>query len=135
MAEIKDKVVTVESLSALHEYNKIAYMPNWTDLGATPYQHNPSEFIGFVVEFEDEANNEISYMMFTDKTSNSLTLDTKAKAFKFDANANLLLYELYFYWGDGGYMLDATITQFAVTTGETTHSLMPYTKIYGIRKV
>lgn len=27
MAEIKDKVVTVESLSALHEHNKITYMP------------------------------------------------------------------------------------------------------------
>ena len=27
MAEIKDKVVTVESLSALHEHNKSAYMP------------------------------------------------------------------------------------------------------------
>lgn len=26
MAEIKDKVVTVESLSALHEYNENAYM-------------------------------------------------------------------------------------------------------------
>ena len=28
MAEIKDKVVTVESLSALHEHNKETYMPN-----------------------------------------------------------------------------------------------------------
>ena len=27
MAEIKDKIVTVESLSALHEHNKNAYMP------------------------------------------------------------------------------------------------------------
>lgn len=27
MAEIKDKVVTVESLSALHEHNKNTYMP------------------------------------------------------------------------------------------------------------
>ncbi len=27
MAEIKDKVVTVDSLSALHEHNKKAYMP------------------------------------------------------------------------------------------------------------
>lgn len=26
MAEVKDKVVTVESLSALHEYNKASYM-------------------------------------------------------------------------------------------------------------
>ena len=26
MAEVKDKVVTVESLSALHEYNKETYM-------------------------------------------------------------------------------------------------------------
>lgn len=27
MAEVKDKVVTVESLSALHEHNKNTYMP------------------------------------------------------------------------------------------------------------
>lgn len=27
MAEIKDKLVNVEDLSALHEYNKLAYMP------------------------------------------------------------------------------------------------------------
>lgn len=27
MAEIKDKIVSVEDLSALHEYNKTAYMP------------------------------------------------------------------------------------------------------------
>lgn len=27
MAEVKDKVVTVESLSTLHEYNKNTYMP------------------------------------------------------------------------------------------------------------
>lgn len=27
MAEIKDKIVSVEDLSALHEYNKTTYMP------------------------------------------------------------------------------------------------------------
>ena len=27
MAEVKDKTVTVEALSALHEHNKTAYMP------------------------------------------------------------------------------------------------------------
>ena len=37
MAEIKDKIVSVEDLSALHEYNKKSYMPIGTtaeDIGA-----------------------------------------------------------------------------------------------------
>lgn len=34
MAEIKDKVVTVESLSALHEHNKEAYMPKVNPTGS-----------------------------------------------------------------------------------------------------
>ena len=33
MAEIKDKVVTVESLSFLHEHNKSAYMPTTDPTG------------------------------------------------------------------------------------------------------
>lgn len=33
MAEIKDKVVTVESLAALHEHNKDAYMPKTNPVG------------------------------------------------------------------------------------------------------
>lgn len=34
MAEIKDKVVTVESLSALHEHNKETYMPKVDPAGS-----------------------------------------------------------------------------------------------------
>ena len=34
MAEIKDKVVTVESLSALHEHNKEVYMPKVNPTGS-----------------------------------------------------------------------------------------------------
>jgi hypothetical protein len=33
MAEIKDKVVTVESLAALHEHNKQTYMPKTNPVG------------------------------------------------------------------------------------------------------
>lgn len=33
MAEIKDKVVTVESLSTLHEHNKSTYMPMVNPVG------------------------------------------------------------------------------------------------------
>ena len=34
MAEVKDKIVTVESLSAVHEYNKEAYMPKINPTGS-----------------------------------------------------------------------------------------------------
>ena len=34
MAEIKDKVVTVESLSTLHEHNKNTYMPMADPVGS-----------------------------------------------------------------------------------------------------
>lgn len=34
MAEVKDKIVTVESLSAVHEHNKEAYMPKINPTGS-----------------------------------------------------------------------------------------------------
>lgn len=135
MAEIKDKVVTVESLSALHEYNKETYMPTWVDLGVAPIQYNPSEFVSFVAESTDDANNEVRYIAFTDTTSNSSTLDTHARTFEFDDAGNMKRHELYFYWGEGGYMVDATTSQFSIGTEETESSSLPYNKIYGIKYV
>lgn len=40
MAEVKDKVVTVESLSALHEYNKETYMTNTDPVGTGSFSMN-----------------------------------------------------------------------------------------------
>ena len=135
MAEIKEKVVTVESLSALHNYNKVAYMPTWVDLGVVPIQYNPSEFVSFVIELIDDTNNEVRYITFADKTSNSSTLDTSAKAFEFDGAGNIKRHELSFYWGEDGYMLDAITSQISISTQETENSSLSYNKIYGIKYV
>lgn len=133
MAETKDKIVTVESLSSLHEYNKITYMPKAIDLGNTPFQYNPADFTSFIVEIAgvEDVENETRHIIFTDKISNALTLDTKAQAFHFDSDGNIQLYELSFYWGDGGYMVDATLSSFA--SGEKVSEAFAYTKIYGIK--
>lgn len=50
MAEIKDKVVTVESLSALHEHNKNTYMPMVNPAGSgTMTMDGNASFSGDVV--------------------------------------------------------------------------------------
>lgn len=49
MAEIKDKVVTVESLSTLHEYNTKAYMPITDPTGnGTMTMNGNADFSGTV---------------------------------------------------------------------------------------
>lgn len=135
MAEIKDKLVTVASLSELHEYNKTAYMSKVIDFGSAPFQYNPADFTSFILEVADEENDEARHIVFTNKTSNSSTLDTKAQAFQFDSEGNMQLYELSFYWGDGGYSVDSTLSTFTVATGDKTSSSFAYTKIYGIQYI
>lgn len=50
MAEIKDKVVTVESLAILHENNKNAYMPKSDPIGnGTMTMDGNASFSGDVV--------------------------------------------------------------------------------------
>lgn len=50
MAEIKDKVVTVESLSTLHEHNKNTYMPMVDPAGSgTMVMDGNASFSGEVV--------------------------------------------------------------------------------------
>ena len=50
MAEIKDKVVTVESLSALHEHNKNSYMPMVDPTGSgTMTMNGNASFTGDIV--------------------------------------------------------------------------------------
>lgn len=49
MAEIKDKVVTVESLSTLHEHNKNTYMPMVDPVGnGTMTMNGNASFSGYI---------------------------------------------------------------------------------------
>lgn len=172
--EVKDKGVTVEGLSELHNHSKETYMtkenPSGTgsfsmdgnawftgdvyvegsnkvamasdldmvtrvvDLGNAPIQYEPHRFTSFILESVVGDNLDIVHIIFTKRIvdTTSLSLDTRAYAFEFDENGNINRHEIYFYWGDGGYMVDVTTTQFSIGTGQTKTSLLPYDKIYGV---
>lgn len=57
MAEIKDKVVTVESLSALHDYNKEAYMNKVNPVSNGNYHHNGSAWFTNDIYIGDKSIN------------------------------------------------------------------------------
>lgn len=95
MAGIEHKLVTAESLKAVHEHHtnalstmeynmtnsfnnlKNIYMPKWVDLGKDAWidesnatyeiggEFDPKNFVGFVVKCNDEENNSIKYITFT----------------------------------------------------------------------
>ena len=140
MAEIKDKIVTVESLAMVHAYNQNAYMPKTdniftqVDLNNESLHYNPNDFVGFILEIVD-TNNKTKQIAFTNKTSNNTTLDVKAQTSLPDENGDMLLYELYFYLENDQYIVESTLTKIALLTGTKTSLPLSYTNLYGVKAV
>ena len=140
MAEIKDKIVTVESLAMVHAYNQNAYMPKTdniftqVDLNNESLHYNPNDFVGFILEIVD-TNNKTKQIAFTNKTSNNTTLDVKAQTSLPDENGDMLLYELYFYLENDQYIVESTLTKIALLPGTKTSLPLSYTNLYGVKAV
>lgn len=138
MTEVKDKIITLESLAMVHAYNQSTYMPKTDnilmlmDLSDESLQYDPSDFVNFILEIVD-TDNETRQIMLTSKTSNSTTLDVKVQTSLLDENGDMLLYELYFYLENGKYAVESTLTKIALLTGAKTTSPLSYNKLYGIK--
>lgn len=137
MTEIKDKIITLESLAILHAYNQNTYMSKINNMLTLvdldeAFQHDLNDFVGFILEFNN-AGNEIKQIMFTNKTSNSETLDVKAQAFQFNENGDMFLYELYFYLENDEYAVKSSLTKITLLTGTKATSFLSYNKLYGIK--
>lgn len=92
-------------------------------LGSLPINKYVHSYDYFVVYMNGKK------LIFNDLTSDSDTLDLYARCYTADAN-NTYLYQLHFYWGDGGYMCDAT-TRMTTATGSVMNYPLAYTAIYG----
>lgn len=140
MTEIKDKVITLESLAIVHAYNQNAYMPKTNnvliliDLDENHLQYNPNDCVGFVLEMTD-VNNETKQIIFTNKTSNDVTLNVKSQTSQLNEDGDMLLYEIYFYLENGKYIAELSLTKITLSTGVKTISPLPYNKLYGIKIV
>ena len=138
MVDVKDKVVTVESLKAVHMYNKYTYVAKddnvliLVDLNNGLLNYNANDFIGFILETTDSDNN-IKQIMFTNKTKNNNSSDVNVRAFDFDENMNMLIYELNFHYEDYNHIINSTLIKFTMQTGEKIISSLPYNRIYGIK--
>lgn len=141
MIEVKNKIVTLESLATLHAYNQDAYMPKTNnmlalvDLDEISNQYNPNDFVSFILEGTESNEEKSQQIIFTNKISNNTMFDVKAQAFQFDENGNMFLYELYFYLEDDKYTTKLSLTRIETLTGIKTISLLSYNKIYGIKIV
>ena len=136
MTNIKDKIITMESLAMLHAYNQSAYMTKndnvFTLIDLDEESYNPNHYFGFFLEITD-ANNEIKQIVLTSKTSNKSTLDVKAQSLVLDENKDMLLYELYFYFENNEYTVKPMLTKIALSTGLKTYLYLSYDKLYGIK--
>jgi hypothetical protein len=138
MTDIKDKIITMESLAMVHAYNQSTYMPKidnvltLVDLGEPPLSCNPNDFIGFILEIAD-TNNETRQITFTNKISNNATLNVRVQASMLDENKDILLYELYFYFENDKYIVKPMLTKIALSTGMKTSLYLSYTNLYGIK--
>ena len=138
MANIKDKVITMESLAMLHAYNQDAYMSKadnvlvLIDLNKTLSAYNPNDFVNFVLEIVDN-NNETKQIIFTNKISNNETLDVKSQTSMLDENGDMLLYELYFSLENDKYKVNPMLTKIVLSTGIKTHLPLSYDKLYGAK--
>ena len=139
MTEVKDKVVTVESLAMVHAYNQSAYMPKTDNVFVLEdldksLQYDPNNFISFILEIAD-TNNEIKQIVFTNKTVNNDTLNAKAQTSMLDEDGVMLLYELYFYFENNRYIAEPILTKISLLTGTKTSMSLSYAKLYGIKIV
>lgn len=140
MTDIKDKIITMESLAMVHAYNQSAYMPKidnvlmLIDLDDKSLKYNPSDFVNFILEIVD-TDNEVKQIVFTNKTSNSATLNVKAQTSLLDGDGDILSYELYFYLENNKYIVKPTLTKIALLTGIKTLVHLSYTKLYGVKIV
>ena len=138
MTEIKDKIITLESLAMVHAYNQNAYMSKTNnvlvlmDLDDKSLQYNPSDFVNFILEIVN-ANNEIEQIVFTNKIVNNETFNVKAQTSFLDENGDVLLYELYFYLENNKYKTDLKLTKISLLTGIKEFLDISYTKLYGIK--
>ena len=136
MTEVKDKVVTVESLAMVHAYNQSAYMPKTDNVFVLEdldksLQYDPNDFISFILEIID--GNEIKQIVFTNKTVNNDTLNVKAQTSMLDEDGVMLLYELYFYFENDRYIVEPILTKISLLTGTKTSISLFYAKLYGIK--
>lgn len=138
MTDIKDKIITMESLAMVHAYNQSAYMPKTDnvlvliDLDKTLSAYNPNDFVNFILEIVDD-NNETKQIIFTNKTSNNDTLDVKSQTSMLDENGDMLLYELYFYLENNKYKVTPMLTKITLSTGTRTSLHLSYYKLYGAK--
>ena len=65
MAEIKDKIVTVESLAALHEHNKTSYMSNVDPIASGSFSLNRKEGSNIGANSVSLGNNTIASGMYS----------------------------------------------------------------------
>lgn len=137
MTEVRNKIVTVESLRAVHMYNRNTYVSKdenvlcLVDLEKALLQYNPNDFIGFILEIKDD--NETKQIMLTNKINNDETFDVIAQAFHFDEDMNMFIYKLYFHLIDNAYVIDSTLTKVVMLTGQKTLLPLSYGKIYGVK--
>ena len=136
MTEVKDKVVTVESLAMVHAYNQSAYMPKTDNVFVLEdldksLQYDPNDFISFILEIID--GNEIKQIVFTNKIVNNTTLNVKAQTSMLDEDGVMLLYELYFYFENDRYIAEPILTKISLLTGTKTSMSLSYAKLYGIK--
>lgn len=138
MTEIKDKIVTIESLAMLHAYNQNTYMQKNNnmltviDLDINSNEYNPNDFIYFILETINVDEQTSQQIMFTNKISNNSNLDVKFQSFQFDKNGIMFLYELHFYLEQDEYKVNITLTKITSLNNIETTSISN-TKLYGIR--
>jgi hypothetical protein len=140
MTELKDKVITMESLAMVHAYNQSAYMPKinnvftLVDLNDDSLQYNPNDFISFILEIAD-ADNGMKQIVFTNRTVNNDAFDVKAQSSLLDEDGDIFLYELYFYLENDKYIVKPTLTKIVLLTGTRTLLNLSYNKLYGVKIV
>lgn len=137
MLEIKDKIVTVESLAILHAYNQDTYISKdnniftLIELDAVNLQYNPKDFTSFILEVSN--NSETKQIMLTDTTINNSTFEIKAKTFLLDGDGDMILYEVYFYLENDKYTVKPMLTKISLLTGVKTTSSFSYNRLYGVK--
>lgn len=128
------------------EITRNRYQSEWSSwradavvLGTTPLQLDPSEF-DYFVGYGTSGSKEIKITFNRiDYDPDSLNCYAHAIAPLTTTNGSsrecsYATYQLHFYWGSGGYMLDATYTTFDIATGAKSSGALILSRIVGYRR-
>lgn len=123
-----------DSVFTAEKWKKVTMDVDFVDLGTAPIQHNVLDFAYFMGLNYDDYGNVSKSVLFTVNTTDYDALERTVTGCVYtDIENNIReLYQLYFYWGSGGYMMDASFT---TVTGSTTGNVKvaSFDKIVGFK--